>query len=362
MRIKEDKVGSYGDVNDLKRLSQLLKQRFASICSELGVWTAYDTGCEAFGLKLRIGIGREESHEFNNETHSYETKEKEYIKRIEIDSPKYYLSTIGNALYGGNVLEDEFDDFVIEYLEKYSHLFDTDLDERVDGSTIAAQNKLLKDKNPEPWNDFVADEGSFRKAVRQAFKSDRCKYIDTDEQYDVYGEEHFEVGSTKDDDTLSIQFDWCGEDNADDYVTFKFAPDLSYTAELSGRVISGKGYEDAAMQYVTKVANKYAKGEFAKDYIPECYELWVYLRQDFYTKASRNIWDPIESIFENGGTYTGYQPEDYVDDRAAVWTSVEVEDLKKALEFLKKKNPKDVKVFDSNHKDVTSEFWTPKTV
>ena len=86
----------------------------------------------------------------------------------------------------------------------------------------------------------------------------------------------------------------------------------------------------------------------------------VYLPYDFYSKVSKNIWQPIERDFEeDGNTYTSGDTQDYVDDRAAVWESVEVEDLKRAIAWLRKKkvkNPIKFRVIDENGHDVTDQF------
>lgn len=332
--LKESTVESYwangGD--------EALKNRFHEICSELGVWTKQDKGCENFGLYLRVGHGSDEND-----------------LRLRIVSPKYYLTDNGADMWAKSNSPEDFDVWVTKYIKEYSWLFkETD---------SPAYKHLVKSENPEPWNTFVANAGSFRKALRQAFKSDECKYIDMNEQYDTYGEEHFEVGSTSSDDAkLAITFSWCGDRNPDEYILFKFDSDLNYTATMNGETVVGQGYEDAAKQYVLRIANKYAEDEFAKEYEPECYELRIYLKQDFYTKASKNIWQAIESILEgNCNTYTNYEPEDWVDDKAAVWTSIELVDLKRVLDWLKKMRPYvKLEVRDKDGHDVTSQFWTPK--
>lgn len=333
-RLKENAFESYWSNGG----TEALKNRFHEICSELGVWTDEDKGCENFGLRLRVG------HSYNDENDL----------RLCIVSPKYYLTDNGADMRARPNSTEDFDEWVKEYIESYSWLFKE--------KDSAAYKHLVKSENPEPWNTFVASEGSFRKALRQAFKSDACKYIDMGEQYDMYGEEHFEVDSTSDDAELSITFNWCGDKNPDDYILFKFDSDLNYTATMNGETVTGQGYEDAANQYVLRIANKYAEGEFAKEYEPECYELRVYLRQDFYAKASKNIWQTIEGILEdNCNTYTNYEPEDWADDRAAVWTSIEVNDLERVLNWLKKRrsSPR-IEIWDENENNVTSQFWTPK--
>lgn len=334
-KLKENTFESYWSNGG----AEALKNRFHEICSELGVWTKEDKGCENFGLYLRIG------HSYNDENDL----------RLRIVSPKYYLTDNGADMRAKPNSTEDFDTWVKEYIEKYSWLF-----KEKDG---AAYKHLVKSENPEPWNTFVANEGRFRKTLSDAFKSTECKYIDIDEQYDIYGEVQFEVESVSgSDDELAISMTWEENSNPDGWTVFKFDSDLNYTAIMNGETVTGQGYEDAAKQYVLRIANKYAKGEFAKEYEPECYELRVYLRQDFYTKASKNIWQSIESILEgNCGTYTNYQPEDWVDDKAAVWTSVEVDDLKRVLSWLKKRRsaPR-IEIWDENKNNVTSQFWTPK--
>lgn len=331
--LKENTVESYW----LNGGDEALKNRFHEICSELGVWTKQDKGCESFGLYLRVGHGSDEND-----------------LRLRIVSPKYYLTDNGADMWAKSNSTEDFDVWVTKYIKEYSWLFkETD---------SPAYKHLVKSENPEPWTAFVVSAGSFRKALRQAFKSDECKYIDMGEQYDTYGEEHFEVGSTSDDTELSVTFNWCGDKNPDEYILFKFDNDLSYTTTMNGETVTGQGYEDAAKQYVLRIANRYAEGEFAKEYEPECYELRIYLKQDFYTKASKNIWQAIENILEgNCNTYTNYEPEDWVDDKAAVWTSIEARDLKRVLDWLKKMRPYvKLEIRDKDGSDVTSQFWTPK--
>lgn len=320
--------------------AEALKKRFHEICSELGVWTKDDKGCENFGLYLKIGKSYSDDDEL----------------RLRIVSPKYTLSSNGADMWASPDSTEDFDEWVIKYIKEYSWLFN-------EGSFPEAYKHLVKSENPEPWNTFIANEGKFRKALDDAFKSPECKYITLDEQYDLYDEVQFEVNSVSgSDDKLAINMAWEESSNPDSWIIFKFDSDLNYIAKMNGETVTGQGYEDAAKQYILRIANKYAEGEFAKDYEPECYELRVYLRQDFYTKASKNIWQGIESILEdNCGTYTNYQPEDWVDDRAAVWNSVEVDDLKRVLSWLKKRRsaPR-IEIWDENKKNVTSQFWTPK--
>ena len=334
--LKENTFESYWSNGNV----EALKKRFHEICSELGVWTKDDKGCENFGLYLKIS----KSYSDDNELH------------LRIVSPKYYLSSNGADMWTSPDSTEDFDEWVIQYIKEYSWLFN-------EGSFPEAYKHLVKSENPEPWNTFIANEGRFRKALGDAFKSPECKYITLDEQYDLYGEVQFEVNSVSgSDDELAINMAWEESSNPDSWTTFKFDSDLNYTATMNDEIVTGQGYEDAANQYVLRIANKYAEGEFAKDYEPECYELRVYLKQDFYTKASKNIWQGIENILEdNCSTYTNYQPEDWVDDRAAVWNSVEVDDLKRVLSWLKKRRsaPR-IEIWDENKNNVTSQFWTPK--
>lgn len=332
--LKENTVESYwangGD--------EALKNRFHEICSKLGVWTKQDKGCENFGLYLRVSHGSDEND-----------------LRLHIVSPKYYLSGNGADMWTKSNSTEDFDTWVTKYIKEYSWLFKE--------KNKPAYKHLVKSENPEPWTTFVANAGRLRKTLSDAFKSPECKYIDIDEQYDMYGEVQFEVNSVSDsDDELAINMTWEEHNNPDSWTVFKFDSDLNYTATMNGETVIGQGYEDAAKQYVLRIANKYAEGEFAKEYEPECYELRIYLRQDFYTKASKNIWQAVESILEdNCNTYTNYEPEDWVDDKAAVWTSIEVNDLKRVLSWLKKMRPyTKIEVRDKDGHDVTSQFWTPK--
>ena len=68
----------------------------------------------------------------------------------------------------------------------------------------------------------------------------------------------------------------------------------------------------------------------------------------------------FESIFENNGRRnTNYQPEDWVDERAAAWTHVEEDDVKDAVAWLRKKkvkNPIKFSIRDEYGKDVTDQF------
>ena len=334
-RLKENTFESYWSNGG----AEALQNRFHEICSKLGVWTREDKGCENFGLYLRVG------HSYNDENDL----------RLHIVSPKYYLTDNGADMWAKPNSTEDFDEWVTKYIKEYSWLFKE--------KDRPAYKHLVKSANPEPWTTFVANEGKLRKSLKDAFKSPECKYIDMDEQYDMYGEVQFEVDSVSDaDDELAINMTWEERSNPDSWTVFKFDSNLNYTVTMNGETVTGQGYEDAAKQYVLRLVNKYAEGEFAKEYEPECYELRVYLRQDFYTKASKNIWQAIEGILEdNCDTYTNYEPEDWVDDRAAVWTSIEVNDLKRVLDWLKKRRsaPR-IEIWDENEKNVTSKFWTPK--
>ena len=145
--LKENTFESYWSNGN----AEALKKRFHEICSELGVWTKDDKGCENFGLYLKIG----KRYSDDNALH------------LRIVSPKYYLSSNGADMWASPDSTEDFDEWVIKYIKDYSWLFN-------EGSFPEAYKHLVKSENPEPWNTFIANEGRFRKALGDAFKSPEC--------------------------------------------------------------------------------------------------------------------------------------------------------------------------------------------
>ena len=321
-----------------------LRARFKDICNKRGIWTDLNEGCEVWGFHLAVGRYRDGR------------------LGLEVKSPYYYL----DMNYGGDIeidpdyeeeLNKSYDDFIINAINKSCLFIKSKYsDERNNDS----RKYLLIKNNPNPKDLFVVDKFTVKKLLRQAFKSDECKFISFDDQYDIYGETWFEVSSPSE-SKIEIYTNFYDEKSKAKDATYVFDKDLNFTVSCpDGTSGSGHGYEEAVKWYILNVANVLAEGEYAKDYNPNTYEFVVYLRQDFYTRISKNIWQPIESIFENNGRRnTNYQPEDWVDERAAAWTCVEEDDVKDAVAWLRKKkvkNPIKFSIRDENGHDVTDQF------
>ena len=321
-----------------------MRAHFKDVCNSFGIWSDMDEYCDAWGLSL--------------------VASKYYDNRLEVKivSPKF---DIGMDIYNDTTvhptIEEDLNKDLDELIKKaidHSNLFKDSEYEHVNERARKGRQFLLMQNNPNPGDTFVANMYALRKQLRLAFKTDKCKFIDFSEQYDIYGESLFDVWSDSKDYTILF----IGSESDEELATFAFDKNLNFTVEAAnGAKGNGTGYEDAAMWYVLNVANKLATGEYAKDYDPNTYQLIVYLNQDFYTRNSRNIWEPIQSIFEdNGRRETGADPEDWVDDRAAAWTCVEEEDVKEAVAWLRKrrtKNPTKFEIIDKKtNKDVTDQF------
>ena len=321
-----------------------MRNHFKDVCNSLGIWTDMDEYCDAWGLSLS--------------TKQY------YDNRLEVSvhSPKF---DVGMDVYNSTTIypydEESFDKDLDELIKKAidkSNLFKDSEYEHVNERARKGRQFLLMKNNPNPSDTFIANMYALRKQLRLAFKSDQCKFIDFSEQYDIYGSSLFDVWTDAKDYTILF----IGSEDDKDLATFAFDKDLNFTVEAAnGSKGEGTGYEDAAMWYVLNVANKVATGEYAKNYDPNTYQLIVYLNQDFYTRNSRNIWEAIQSIFEDSSRReTNSDPEDWVDDRAAAWTCVEEEDVKEAVAWLRKrrtKNPIKFEIIDKKTKqDVTDQF------
>lgn len=325
-----------------------VKDHFTDLCNARGIWTDRNPGCETYGLHLSLI------------RYGYHNDEGDVTFKIE--SPRF-----GNlGLYynekdlrvnpnrdQSKMLDADFDDYVNKCLD---HSIMCNEEMRYPDSEEAL-NYMLMERNPEPEKHFTADEKALWKQLKLVFASDTCKFINFADQYDLFGEELFDTWNRSDTE-LCIGMN----DSDDDSATFAFDRDLNFTAKASnGATGKGKGYADAAKWYVVNVANKIATGEYAKDYNPKTYQLIVYLNQDFYTKVSKNIWQPIERMLEDSGRlYTNYSPEDWVDDRAAAWVCVEEEDVKEVVDWLRKrkvKNPIRFEIIDKDtNEDVTDQF------
>ena len=320
-----------------------LKNRFKEICNSMGIWTDLNEGCETWGLHLaviRYNDGR---------------------LGLEVKSPYYYIDMNyynDIELYpNSEKIDTSFDDFIINAINKSCLVLkSTYSDERND----KGRQHLLVKNNPNPKDTFVVDKFAVKKLLKQAFKSDECKFIDFEDQYDIYGETWFEVSSNSENE-IEIYTNFYDDESKAKDATYIFDSNLNFTVTCAdGTGGSGHGYEEAVRWYILNVANALADGEYSKDYNPNTYEFVVYLNQDFYTRISKNIWQPIESIFENNGRRnTNYQPEDWVDERAAAWTCVEEDDVKDAVAWLRKKkvkNPIKFSIRDEHGKDVTNQF------
>lgn len=320
-----------------------LRNRFKEICNSMGIWTDLNEGCETWGLHLaviRYNDGR---------------------LGLEVKSPYYYIDMNyynDIELYpNSDKVDTSFDDFIINAINKSCLVLkSTYSDERND----KGRQRLLVKNNPNPKDTFVVNKFTVKKLLKQAFKSDECKFIDFEDQYDIYGETWFEVSSNSENE-IEIYTNFYDDESKAKDATYIFDRDLNFTVSCpDGTSGSGHGYEEAVRWYILNVANALASGEYSKDYNPNTYEFVVYLNQDFYTRISKNIWRPIESIFEdNGRRNTNYQPEDWVDERAAAWTCVEEDDVKDAVAWLRKKkvkNPIRFSIRDENGKDVTDQF------
>ena len=320
-----------------------LRNRFKEICNSMGIWTDLNEGCETWGLHLaviRYNDGR---------------------LGLEVKSPYYYL----DMNYGGDIelypngdeANKSYEDFIINAINKSCLFIKSKYsDERNNDS----RKYLLIKNHPNPKDIFVADKFTVKKLLRQAFKSDECKFISFEDQYDIYGETYFDVSSPSE-SKIEIYTNFYDDESNAKNAMYTFDSNLNFTVKCKdGTSGSGHGYEEAVRWFILNSANALAEGEFAKDYKPEVYKFMVYLPYDFYSKVSKNIWQPIERDFEeDGNTYTSGDTQDYVDDRAAVWESVEVEDLKRAIAWLRKKkvkNPIKFRVIDENGHDVTDQF------
>ena len=320
-----------------------LRNRFKEICNSMGIWTDLNEGCETWGLHLaviRYNDGR---------------------LGLEVKSPYYYLDMNYSGdieLYpNGEDANKSYEDFIINAINKSCLFIKSKYsDERNNDS----RKYLLIKNHPNPKDLFVADKFTVKKLLRQAFKSDECKFISFEDQYDIYGETYFDVSSPSESE-IEIYTNFYDDESNAKNATYTFDSNLNFTVKCEdGTSGSGHGYEEAVRWFILNSANALAEGEYAKDYNPNTYEFVIYLNQDFYTKISKNIWQPIESIFENNGRRnTNSQPEDWVDERAAAWTCVEEDDVKEAVAWLRKKkvkNPIKFSIRDEHGKDVTDQF------
>ena len=244
-----------------------LRARFKDICNKRGIWTDLNEGCEVWGFHLAIGRYRDGR------------------LGLEVKSPYYYL----DMNFGGDIeidpdyeeeLNKSYDDFIINTINKSCLFIKSKYsDERNNDS----RKYLLIKNNPNPKDLFVVDKFTVKKLLRQAFKSDECKFISFEDQYDIYGETWFEVSSPSE-NKIEIYTNFYDDKSKAKEATYVFDKDLNFTVSCpDGTSGSGHGYEEAVKWYILNVANVLAEGEYAKDYNPNTYEFVVYLRQDLAT-------------------------------------------------------------------------------
>lgn len=228
---------------------------------------------------------------------------------------------------------------------------------------IEIPSKAIKSTNPDPLSGFKFEQDDFPKEWKELQKSKNFLFIDSSEQYDNYGETFFKFkicGGTSTVKFYSEYFNIMVKFIFDDANVFTYEGNVE-DIKVKGESVDGiSGAMTLCESWCNQLAKEKGFEQYRKDFVPECYKLWVYFREDFYASNSKKIWKTIEGKLENGSNFSDSNTQDYVDDKAAVWECVYIEDLKVVLDYLTRKHPDQKILIQKDGKDVTSAFWKNK--